>query len=60
MKKLTACVIAALLASAFSAAFAAPAHSRKHFVAHPHKTRPTKPVVKPITRLPVPPDAFRA
>lgn len=60
MKKLTACVIAALLATAFSAAVASPTHSRKHFVPHRHKTRPTKPVVKPMTRLPVPPNAFRA
>jgi hypothetical protein len=60
MKKLTACVIAALLATAFSAAVAAPAHSRKHFASHSHKTRTTKPVAKPMTRVPVPADAFRA
>lgn len=60
MKKLTACVIAALLATAFSAAVASPTYSRKHFARHLHKRRPTKPAVKPMTRLPVPPNAFRA
>ncbi len=61
MRKLAVFAIATLLATAFSAAGAAEKnHHRRHVRVNVHKSHPVKPAEKPVTRLPVPPDTFRA
>lgn len=61
MKKSVALAIAFLLLPALSAGAANSLH-RKHVVHHARKARPSEaaPVAPPVTRLPVPPDTFRA
>jgi hypothetical protein len=59
MRKLAVLVIAAILATAFTSVDASAKTHHKHAANHA-KAAPTEPVEKPQTRLPVPPDAFRA
>jgi hypothetical protein len=58
MKKLTVLALASLLLAAFSANATAASH-RKH-TSSVKKTRVIQPVENPVTRLPIPPDTFRA
>jgi hypothetical protein len=60
MKKLTVLALASLLLAAFSAN--AETSQRKHTLSGSNvkKVRVIQPVDKPVTRLPIPPDTFRA
>jgi ABC-type glycerol-3-phosphate transport system substrate-binding protein len=60
MRKLTVLVIAALMAIAFCGADASAKTHHKHSAANSHKSHSSEPVEKPVTHLPVPPDAYRA
>jgi hypothetical protein len=57
MKRLAILVIATTLATAYAGAGASEKTHRKHAVNPPKQTQP---VEKPVTRLPVPVDTFRA
>jgi hypothetical protein len=60
MKKLTVLALTSLLVAAFSAN-AAETGQRKHTLSGVRKVRVIQPQVeKPVTRLPIPPDTFRA
>jgi hypothetical protein len=60
MKKLTVLALTSLLVAAFSAN-AAETGGRKHTLSGVRKVRVIQPQVeKPVTRLPIPPDTFRA
>jgi hypothetical protein len=62
MKRLAVLVIATVLATAYAGADASEKVHRKHAVHPPKmaKAAPGQPVEKPVTRLPVPVDMFRA
>jgi hypothetical protein len=60
MQKITVLLIASLLATALATPGASARAHRRHPPAHPQKTQSTEPAKKPITRLPVSPDTFRA
>jgi hypothetical protein len=70
MKRLAVLVIATVLATAYAGADASEKGHRKYAVHPPKiaaktaaktaKTAPGQPVEKPVTRLPVPVDMFRA
>jgi len=59
MRKLAVLVIATVLATAYGGADASAKAHRKHVASHA-KVAPRQPVEKPVTHVPVPPDAFRA
>jgi hypothetical protein len=61
MKKLTILALASLLLAAFSVNAAEASH-RKHTLSgsSAKKARVIQPVENPVTRLPIPPDTFRA
>jgi hypothetical protein len=60
MKKLTVLALTSLLVAAFSAN-AAETGRRKHTLSGVRKVHVIQPQVeKPVTRLPIPPDTFRA
>ena len=61
MKKLTVLALASLLLAAFSAN-ATETSQRKHTLSGSNlkKVRVIQPVEKPVTRLPIPADTFRA
>jgi hypothetical protein len=58
MKKLTVLALASLLLAVFSAN--AETGQRKHTLNGVKKVRLIQPVEKPVTRLPIPVDTFRA
>lgn len=60
MRKLAVLVIVTLLTTAYVGANAAERAHRRHSVSKPQKPAATLPVENPVTRLPVPPDTFRA
>lgn len=60
MPKLTVLVIATLLATAYTAAAASAKAHHAHSTATRHKPVAKPPVERPVTHLPVPPDAYRA